>query len=189
MKNFNKFLPLIILLAFVAVTSLAIIKAMSKQQLDENQISHEFSAKVLKQKIKLPEFSLPDLFDENQSFSVQNLINNEKKYSVINFFASWCGTCLAEHEVLLRMRDENFVDIYGIAWRDFGKNTISFLNKNGNPFKKTALDSQGLFTRILGIKAVPETVLVDPAGNVVLRYQGNLTDETALQIKQFLAKQ
>ena len=188
MKKLHRFLPFIILLSFVALISIAIIKSSSKQVVDENQVSNEFEAKLLKQKIKLPEFSLPDLFDENKSFSIKDLVNNEKKYSIINFFASWCTTCLAEHEALMHLKSENVADIYGVAWRDFGKNTINFLDKNGNPFKKVALDSQGLFTRILGIKAVPETVVVDPAGNVILRYQGNISHETVLEIKNFLSK-
>ncbi|MSP33821.1 MAG: redoxin domain-containing protein [Rickettsiales bacterium] len=188
MKKIQRFLPFIILLSFVAVISIAIIKSTSKQNLDENQLSNEFSAKLLRQKIKLPEFSLPDLFDENKNFSTKDLINDKKRYSVINFFASWCVTCLAEHEALMHLQSENIADVYGVAWRDFGKNTIKFLDKNGNPFKKVALDAQGLFTRILGIKAVPETVIVDPAGNVILRYQGNLSHETVAEIKNFLSK-
>ena len=188
MKKLHRFLPFIILLGFVALTSVAIIKSTSKQTIDENQASNEFAARILKQKIKLPEFSLPDLFDENKNFSTKDLINGEKKYSIINFFASWCATCLAEHEALLHLKSENIADIYGVAWRDFGKNTIKFLDKNGNPFKKVALDSQGLFTKILDIKAVPETVVVDSAGNVILRYQGNISHETVLEIKNFLSK-
>ncbi len=188
MKKLQNFAPLIILLAFVALISVALIKSSSQTNLSEDQASNEFAARVLKQKIQLPEFSLPDLFDENKNFSINDLKNNEKKYSIINFFASWCGTCAAEHEALMHLASENVADLYGVAWRDFGENTIKFLDKNGNPFKKVALDSQGLFTRILGIKAVPETVIIDSEGAVVLRYQGNISHETVLEIKNFLNK-
>jgi len=188
MKKIQRFLPLIILLGFVALTSIAVIKSTSTQKTDESQISNEFAATSSKQKIKLPEFSLPDVFDENKNFSIKDLVNQENKYSIINFFASWCTTCLAEHEALLHLQSENIANIYGVAWRDFAKNTIKFLDKNGNPFKKVALDGQGLFTRILGIKAVPETVIVDPQGNVIMRYQGNISHETVIEIKNFLSK-
>lgn len=188
MKKLYRFLPFLILIGFIVLTSIAIIKSDSKQPRDADQVSNEFEASILRQKIKLPEFSLPDLFDENKNFSTKDLINSEKKYSIINFFASWCTTCLAEHEALLHLQSENVADIYGVAWRDFPKNTTKFLDKNGNPFKKVALDSHGLFTRILGIKAVPETVIVDSSGQVIARYQGNISHETVLEIKNFLKK-
>lgn len=189
MKKFHRYLPLTVLFCFVVIASIVLIKNSTKPELEEDQISNEFVAKSSRQNIKLPEFSLPDVFDDNKNFSIKDLVNNENRYSIINFFASWCSTCLAEHEALMHLKTENIADIYGVAWRDFGENTIKFLDKNGNPFKKTALDSQGLFTRILGIKAVPETVIVDSKGHVIMRYQGNISHETVLEIKHFLRKQ
>jgi len=188
MKKFHRYLPLAVLFCFVVIASIVLIKNSTKPQLDKDQISNEFIAKSSRQNIKLPEFSLPDLFDDNQSFSIKDLINDQNRYSIINFFASWCTTCLAEHEALMHLRSENIANFYGIAWRDFGENTIKFLDKNGNPFQKTALDSQGLFSRILGIKAVPETIIVDPQGHVIIHYQGNISHETVLEIKKFLSK-
>ena len=94
----------------------------------------------------------------------------------------------ASIKLYFKLKSENSIDIYGIAWHDFKDKTISYLEKNGNPYKRVALDSQGLFTRIIGIKAVPETLVVSPEGVVVLRYQGNLTDEIIPEIKKFIAK-
>jgi len=184
------FIPFAILIALILLIIFSIIKTSNQQEIQVSEIgeSNEFSASGVRQNIKLPEFSLPDLFDENKSFSLQNLVNDQKKYSLINFFASWCTTCRAEHEILLRLKDENLLDIYGIAWHDFKNNTQDFLEKNSNPFLQTALDSQGLFTRIINIKAVPETVLVDSTGTIVLRFTGNLTDDNILEIKNFLNK-
>lgn len=185
MQKKQSFIPFAVLIALILLISFSIIKATRHQ---ENQASDEISTSGLRQNIKLPEFSIPDLFDENKNFSLQNLLNDQKKYSLINFFASWCSTCRAEHEILLRLKDENLLDIYGIAWHDFKDNTQDFLKKNGNPFTKTALDSQGLFTQIINIKAVPETILVDSAGVIILRFTGNLTDDNILEIKKFLNK-
>ncbi len=184
----QNFVPLAVLIALILLIIFSIIKTSQKQEIQSSAKSNEFLASGVRQNIKLPEFSLPDLYDENRNFSLHNLVNEQKKYSLINFFASWCTTCREEHEILLRLKDENLLDIYGIAWHDFKNNTQDFLEKNGNPFLQTALDSQGLFTRIITIKAVPETVLVDSAGIIVLRFTGNLTEDNILEIKNFLNK-
>ncbi len=185
MKKINNFLPLIILTVFIATIAIAVLKANQNQDITANE-SNNFSAITIKQKIKLPEFSLPDLYNDNKSLSINDLVNDKRKYSIVNFFASWCTTCQIEHSALMRIKKENFIDIYGIAWHDFKDNASDFLKKNGNPFKKVALDSQGLFTRIMNIKAVPETIVINSEGLVVLRYQGNITDETIAEIKNYI---
>jgi hypothetical protein len=87
---------------------------------------------------------------------------------------------------LLKLQSEKIIDIYGIAWRDIDENTKSYLEESGNPFKKVAKDSRALFTKITGIEAVPETLIIDPKGNVVMRYRGNLQDFSIDEVKEFL---
>ncbi len=177
MKKFYNFLPLIILVALILAISAAIYNSSTKDTISNNNLSQNT--------IKLLEFSLPALF-EAKNFSLKNLKNDQNRYSVVNFFASWCTTCLSEHEVLMQLRREKSINIYGVAWHDFKNDTIEFLEKNGNPYDITALDSQGLFTKIIGIKAVPETILVDSLGQVVLRYKGNLDEQTVFEILNFI---
>ena len=159
---------------------------LSQQQNSASENADEFGVHFVKTKIALPDFSLPDLFDEKKTFSSKDL--NEKKYSIINFFASWCTTCRAEHEILLRLQSEKIIDIYGVAWRDIAENTKSYLAQSGNPFKKVALDSGGLFSKISDINAIPETWIVDQNGIVVMRFRGNLQEFSIDEIKEFLSK-
>lgn len=188
MKKFSNYIPLLILVLLIISISLAIYKASDKSSdnAQSEPSESQFNTELVKQKIKLPDFSLPDVFDENKTFTLQNFINDQGKYSLLNFFASWCSTCKMEHEILLRLKDENFIDIYAIAWHDFKTNTQEYLQKYGNPYKQVALDSQGIFTKITGIKAVPETLVIDASGTVVLRYQGNLDDEVIKDIKNYI---
>jgi cytochrome c biogenesis protein CcmG/thiol:disulfide interchange protein DsbE len=183
----KKLLPFLTLIFLVGVIAISTYNLNKKQETDqENLISNtdeSSNVQFIKAKILLPEFSLPDLYNDDKDFSKKNLTG---KYSLINFFASWCTTCLAEHEILLRLKSENIIDIYGIAWRDIDENTKNFLKENGNPFKLVAKDSRGLFTKITGIIAVPETLIVDQNGNVVMRYRGNLQDFAIDEIKDFL---
>ena len=183
----QKFLPFLTLIFLVSLITLSTYKLNKKQEdaQDSQQpfSSTESSVNFVKTKIILPDFSLPDLFDENQNFSKKDLTG---KYSLVNFFASWCTTCRAEHEILLKLQSEKIIDIYGIAWRDIDENTKSYLEESGNPFKRVAKDSRALFTKITGIEAVPETLIIDPKGNVVMRYRGTLQDFSIDEIREFL---
>ncbi len=187
----KKYLPLFTLFFLISVIAISTHNLSKNQQNHEenNQttedLSNEFIAEFRPQKIILPEFSLPDLYDENREFSKKDLLGH---YSVINFFASWCTTCRAEHEILLSLKKENFVEVYGIAWRDINYNTIDYLKKSGNPFSRVAFDGRGLFSKIIGLNAVPETVIVDPDGNIVMRYSGNLQEFSIDEIRKYLEK-
>lgn len=187
MKKYLPFLTLIFLISLIAISTYNLSTSQQNQasndEADLESSSNNFTAEFRPQKIILPEFSLPDLYDEDHEFSKKDLIGH---YSVINFFASWCTTCRAEHEVLLRLKSANFVEVYGIAWRDINENTIDYLKKSGNPFSRVASDSRGLFTKIIGLTAVPETVIVDPEGNIVMRYTGNLQDFSIEEIRNLI---
>jgi cytochrome c biogenesis protein CcmG/thiol:disulfide interchange protein DsbE len=185
----QKFIPFFILLFLVSLIGISTYKLNQKQEISQDlQTSvepDEFNIHFTKVNIELPEFSLPDLFNDDENFSKKDLIG---KYSVINFFASWCTTCRAEHEVLLRLRDSKIVDIYGVAWRDIDDKTKEYLQESGNPFTKIAKDNAGLFSKITGIEAVPETVIVDPKGKIVMRYRGNLQDFSIEEIEKFIKR-
>jgi cytochrome c biogenesis protein CcmG, thiol:disulfide interchange protein DsbE len=189
MNRFSKYLPFFMLVFFISIIGLSTYKINAKQQIGQKDLSADVSKITTnffsKENILLPEFSLPDLYDENKHFSDKDL---KGKYSLINFFASWCTTCHAEHEVLLRLKSEGIIDMYGVAWRDIDDNTKSYLKESGNPFTQVASDNRAIFTKIIGIKAVPETLIVNPEGRVVLRYQGNLEDYAISEIRDFLLK-
>ena len=185
MKNLISFTPFFVMIFLVAVIGLSTYKISKKQEVEQQNINSSFDGRFVKVKITLPEFSLPDLYDEKGSFTKKDLTG---KYSLINIFASWCTTCRAEHEVLMRLKDEDIVDIYGVAWRDINQNTKKYLEALGNPFLKVAGDNQALFTKFIGTSAVPETLLVDEKGNVVWRYSGNLEEYAVDEIRNFLKK-
>lgn len=181
MKKFLPFLTLIFLVGLIGLSTYNLNRKQEvEQDLPSSTSSQSDNIHFAKEKIILPEFSLPDLFDENSDFSKKDLIGH---YSVINFFASWCTTCRAEHDLLLKLKNEDIVEIYGIAWRDIDNNSKALLKNSGNPFNRVAKDSRGLFTKIIGIQAVPETLVIDPKGNVVMRYRGNLQDFSLDEIR------
>ncbi len=188
MKKISNFLPLIVLLALITLSGLAVYNSSTKQNIGKPELSSDLGFIEEKYRVKLREFSLVDLYDDNKNFSLKDLQNDENRYSLVNFFASWCTTCLAEHNVLMRLKNEKSINFYGVAWHDYSKNAIDYLKTNGNPYHKTALDAKGLFTKILNINAIPETLLFDSSGVLVLRFQGNLDEAALSQILEFANK-
>jgi cytochrome c biogenesis protein CcmG/thiol:disulfide interchange protein DsbE len=187
MKKFLPFLALILLVGLIAISTYNLNKKQSAESdLTKVDEVEDFSIHFKKESILLPDFSLPSLYDESKNFSKKNLLN---KYSLVNFFASWCTTCRAEHKILLRLHDEKIIAMYGIAWRDIDENTKEYLEKNGNPYDFVATDSGGLFNKIINIEAVPETLLIDDKGNVALRYKGNLQEFAVDEIRRFVKNQ
>ena len=196
----NKFIPLAILFVVIFLIAIA-TRNLSNKQSDNATNSQEISSSQNDEEIgekkedggsdinfseveiNLPEFSIPDLFDSSKTFSKKDLIG---KYTIINVFASWCSTCRMEHEVLIRMQTEAIADLYGIAWRDIDKNTVKYLQQNGNPFSKVGADNKGIFSKIINLEAVPETWLINPKGKIVLRLKGNLQEFSGDEIKRYI---
>jgi len=196
----NKFIPLAILFVVIFLIAIA-TRNLSNKQSDNATNSQEISTSneeedlgerkedggneinFSKVEIDLPEFSIPDLFDKGKNFSKKDLIG---KYTIINVFASWCGTCRMEHDILLNLQTEAIADLYGIAWRDIDKNTEKFLQQNGNPFSKVGVDNKAIFSKIVNLEAVPETWLVNPKGKIVLRLKGNLQEFSGDEIKRYI---
>ncbi len=93
------------------------------------------------------------------------------RYTLINFFASWCTPCAAEMPVLKEMSDQGLV-IYGILFNDKPPLARAFLEKYGNPYAGMVNDSDGSAAVDWGTTGVPESFLVDPKGKVVYRVAG-----------------
>jgi cytochrome c biogenesis protein CcmG/thiol:disulfide interchange protein DsbE len=196
----NKFIPLAILFVVIFLIAIA-TRNLSNKQSDNATNSQEISSSTNEDsndlrkedggsdinftevEIDLPDFSIPDLFEAGKTFSKKDLIG---KYTIINVFASWCATCRMEHDTLIRMQAEAVADLYGIAWRDIDKNTIKYLQQNGNPFSKVGADNKAIFSKITNIEAVPETWLVNPKGKIVLRLKGNLQEFSVDEIKRYI---
>jgi len=180
----KKFIYLITFIILLIITIIATYK-ISKNLPDEVPIlkEGETDTSFFKVRITIPEFTLSEIFSNDKNFTKRDL---EGKYSLVNFFASWCTTCQQEHEILLRLKDEGVIDLYGIAWRDGEETARQYLEEYGNPFAKVVSDTSGLFSKLANIQAIPETWIIDKKGNVVMRYRGNLQEFSIDEIKNFL---
>jgi len=88
---------------------------------------------------------------------------------LVNFWGSWCVTCLYEHPVLLSIAKANEVPLYGVAWRDQPEKSVAWLAERGDPYDKIGQDPNSKAAIAFGVAQAPETFLVDKKG--VIRYK------------------
>ncbi|MEM8582498.1 MAG: DsbE family thiol:disulfide interchange protein [Pseudomonadota bacterium] len=94
---------------------------------------------------------------------------------LVNFWASWCGPCRAEHPSLTALSAAG-ITVYGVNYRDDAGNALAFLDELGDPFKAIGRDGTGRGAIEWGVAAVPETFVLDREGRVVLRFAGPITE-------------
>lgn len=94
---------------------------------------------------------------------------------LVNFWASWCAPCRAEHPNLEVLAAEG-VTIYGVNYKDKPDNAAGFLEELGNPYTAIMADSSGRTGIDWGTYGVPETFVIDGKGKIVLRFAGPITE-------------
>jgi cytochrome c biogenesis protein CcmG/thiol:disulfide interchange protein DsbE len=93
---------------------------------------------------------------------------------LVNFWASWCAPCRAEHPTLEALAEEG-VEIYGINYKDDPEKALGFLDELGNPYAAIVADESGRTGLDWGLYGVPETFVIDGDGKVVYRIAGPVT--------------
>jgi cytochrome c biogenesis protein CcmG/thiol:disulfide interchange protein DsbE len=96
---------------------------------------------------------------------------------LVNYWASWCAPCRAEHPSLETLAAEG-VPIYGINYKDEPARAEAFLNELGDPYMAVGTDESGRTAIDWGLYGVPETYVIDGDGRVVMRFAGPITQRT-----------
>ena len=92
----------------------------------------------------------------------------------VNFWASWCGPCRAEHPLLEAMADDG-MNLIGINYKDLPENALGSHEELGEPSTKIGADNTGRTGLEWGVYGVPETFVIDGDGKVLYRHPGPLT--------------
>ncbi len=116
-----------------------------------------------------PAFRLANLYNPSDSVSLSDF---EGKVVVLNYWASWCIPCIAEHPVLVRLReayDPEEVALIGVLFQDTPENGMRFIEELGGEWP--LVTDAGSRTAIeYGVYGVPETYFIGTDGVVALRH-------------------
>ena len=166
-----------LILVFFVFCFLVFNKALFKDKIYSPEFKNEKTTYLV-------DFSLPELYSSNE-IKLSEVIEN-KDFSIINIWASWCVPCREENDLLKSLSSLSSLQIIGINYKDRKKNSIKFLNDYGNPFKYNLVDKDGTESINLGAYGVPETFLVNKNRKILIKIIGPINDNHVKQIREIV---
>ena len=73
-----------------------------------------------------PEFSAPSLFVDEPAVETADL---RGEATLVNVWATWCPTCLSEHETLMQIANTDMVRIVGVNYKDDRAKALQWLDR------------------------------------------------------------
>lgn len=117
-----------------------------------------------------PAFSLTDV----ESGEVISLAQLAGRPVVLNFWATWCVPCYAEHRVLVEgAKRSPEVAFIGVVYDDERDRILQFLAENGSGYP-SVIDVGGRTAIAYGVYGVPETFFINPSGVITAKHEGPL---------------
>ena len=99
-----------------------------------------------------------------------------EKPLLINFWASWCPYCRAEHDELMMLANDERFTLVGIVKDDSADKVVSYLQSAGNPFAQLSIDTHHEVVKPMRQRGIPSTLLVPKgASRVSFSHLGPLT--------------
>ncbi len=121
------------------------------------------------------------------------LSEHKGRVVVLDFFATWCGPCVAAmpqvHEVVDDFKEDK-VELVAVNMQEDVK-SINGLLERLNLKPAVALDQDGAAAGKYAVTAIPQTVIVDAEGNIARLFIGggpNFGDQLRESLKEVLGK-
>ncbi len=132
---------------------------------------------------KLKEIQL-ESFHEEKIFTEEDFKKN--RYTLINFWASWCAPCKIEHLYLMKLSNESGLKILGVNFKDKKTNALKFLEELGDPYDYLAKDNFGKKSVIFGIYGIPESILVDSELKILKKFVGPIDKKDLDELRKII---
>ena len=114
----------------------------------------------------------------NKNLKINQELVKKSQYTLINFWASWCAPCRAEHKYLINLKiNAKNLKLIGINFKDEKKNANKFLSEFGDPYHYSAADSEGKVSINFGVYGIPESILVNNDLKIIKKFIGPLNQE------------
>tara|TARA_A100000164_G_scaffold267418_1_gene239265 strand:- start:1587 stop:2126 length:540 start_codon:yes stop_codon:yes gene_type:complete len=131
---------------------------------------------------KIETFTAKKLFEDGQVNSV-NLFNENKVY-LLNIWASWCLPCQKEHKYLMKLKNDHFIDIIGLNYKDKLLNARKFIEELGNPYEVSLRDKDGTIAILFGAYGLPETYVIKDK-KIIKKYIGPIDNKSIKEILSY----
>jgi thiol-disulfide isomerase/thioredoxin len=142
------------------------------------KLKHSKKGTLLKEYISLPDapkvgdrfIDCTQLTPEMKSESISD--NLGKKFTIIEFWASWCGSCRRDHPIMRKMYNlyhKKGLNIISISCDENTERWKNAIKQDCIPWDNIS-DLKGWYNKafmIYGIKGVPQMILLDNNGIIV----------------------
>jgi thiol-disulfide isomerase/thioredoxin len=123
--------------------------------------------------VRAVDYVLPDIDGQMQS-----LDQYKGKWVIVNYWATWCGTCLKELPDLVSLHENNRdkdIVVVGVNFESINNDRLkAFVAEQSIPYP--VLRSEPVPATALGkVPALPTTYIIDPDGKVVAGEVGLVT--------------
>lgn len=161
-------------------------KGLSEEFLAMKRVQKWYDGAVNKAKTaegkKFTDFTVPGKNGANVKLSDYV---GKGKFTLVDFWASWCGPCIRETAVIKEILKEygpKGLDVVGVAVWDEPENTQKAIEQHKLPWP-VIFNAQKIPTDLYGITGIPHIMILAPDGTILSRgLQGNKLKEKVAEV-------